>query len=165
MLEDKPVFSKSGFKETTTYKFEDYLSDRFVDDYLRMNRVKYFPQTHLSQIIFTKQSSERYKNYNTNKEQPDLIDIYVTRLNLDKELCSNPEPYFAIECKRFYESGSVDEYIDDIRKFTEREYYQARLPIEGQLAFIEDSKYAHLITVEKINQKWRHIHQSLRLNL
>jgi hypothetical protein len=153
MLNDKPTFSKSEFKETTTYKFEDLLSDRFVDDYLKMNRDGYFSQTQLAQIIFTKQSSERYRDCNTNIHQPDLIDVYITGLNLDQELCSNPQPYFAIECKRIYKSGSVDEYIDDIRKFTERNYYLARLPIEGQVAFIEDSKYAHPITVKKINQK------------
>jgi hypothetical protein len=38
MLGDKPIYSKSDVIETTTYKFEDYLSDRFVDDYLRMYR-------------------------------------------------------------------------------------------------------------------------------
>ena len=62
MQNDKPFFSKSEFKETTTYKFEDYWSDRFVNDYLKMKRKEYFAQTKLSQIIFTKQSSERYKD-------------------------------------------------------------------------------------------------------
>lgn len=153
MLNDKQILYKSEFEETTTYKFEDLLSDRFVDDYLKMNRDGYFSQTQLSQIIFTKQSSERYIDCNTHIHQPDLIDVYITGLNLDKELCSNPQPYFAIECKRIYKSGSVDLYIDDIRKFTERDYYLARLPIEGQLAFIEDSKFTYPIAVEKINQK------------
>jgi hypothetical protein len=153
MLNDKPMFSKSEFKETTTYKFEDLLSDRFVDDYLRMNRKEYFSQTQLSQIIFTKQSSERYKDCNTQIHQPDLIDVYITGLDLNEELCSNPQPYFAIECKRIYKSSSFDDYIGDIRKFTEREYYLARLPIEGQLAFIENPQYPHTFSVEKINSK------------
>jgi hypothetical protein len=153
MLNDKPMFSKSEFKETTTYKFEDLLSDRFVDDYLRMNREEYFSQTQLSHIILSKQSSERYRDCNTQIHQPDLIDIYITGLDLDKELCSNPQPYFAIECKRIYKSNSVDEYIDDIRKFTEREYYFVRLPIEGQLAFIENPKYTHIVSVGIINSK------------
>jgi hypothetical protein len=161
MINDKPIFSKSKFKETTTYKFEDYLSDRFVDDYLRMNRKEYFAQTQLSQIIFTKQSSERYEDCNTQIQQPDLIDVYITGLNLHEELCSNPQPYLAIECKRIYKSVSVDEYIDDIRKFTEREYYLARLPFEAQMAFIESHKYAHNITVENINQKLQ-IHRSIK---
>jgi hypothetical protein len=160
MLEEKPQYSRSVVNETTTYKFEDYLSDRFVDDYLRKNRDNYFNKTRLSQIIFTKQSSERYKNHNTDKEQPDLIDIYVTRLNLDKELCSNPEPYFAIECKRFYKSDSIDEYIGDIKKYTEREYYLSRLPFEAQIAFIENPKYVHDITVGNINRKLQ-IHPSI----
>lgn len=161
MLEEKPKFSRSVVNETTTYKFEDYLSDRFVDEYLRKNKENYSNKTKLSQIIFTKQSSERYKNHNTDKEQPDLIDIYVTKLNLDKELCSNPEPYFAIECKRFYKWDSIDEYIGDIKKFTEREYYLARLPFEAQIAFIESPKYAHNTTIENINQKLR-IHPSIK---
>jgi hypothetical protein len=161
MKNDKPIFSKSESKETTTYKFEDYLSDRFVDDYLRMNRKEYFAQTHLSQIIFTKQSSERYKDCNTQIHQPDLIDVYITGLNLHEELCSNPQPYLAIECKRIYKSGSVVEYIDDIRKFTEREYYLARLPFEAQIAFIESTKYTHSITVKNINQNLE-THPSIR---
>jgi hypothetical protein len=153
MITDKPIFSKSEFKETTTYKFEDYLSDKLVDNYLRIRKKEYFTSTQLSRIIFTKQSAENYRNFNTNKEQPDLIDVYITGLNLHEELCSNPEPYLAIECKRFYKSNSVDEYIDDIRKFTEREYNLTRLPFEGQLAFIESQKYAHNITVKNICQK------------
>lgn len=161
MLEEKPQYSISDVDETTTYKFEDYLSDCFVDDYLRTNREKYFSQTQLSQIIFTKQSSERYFDHKTRLYKFDFIDIYVTRLNLDNELCSNPEPYLAIECKRFYKSSSVDEYIDDIRKFTERDYYLARLPFEAQIAFIESPKYAHNITVGNINQKLQN-HPSIK---
>ncbi|MDP3912287.1 MAG: hypothetical protein Q8R96_00920 [Bacteroidota bacterium] len=161
MLEEKPQFSKSDFKETTTYKFEDLLSDRFVDDYLRKRRKEYFSHTLLNQIIFTKQSSENYINCFTHIHQPDLIDIYVTNLQIDKELSSNPQPYFAIECKRIRKSSSIDEYVGDIKKFTERIHSQPRLPYEGQIAFIEKSQYPHNVTKEKINNKLG-MHESIK---
>lgn len=153
MLCDAPKFSMSGMKETTTYKFEDYLSDRFVDDYLRVRKDEYFSQTLLNQIIFTKQSSENYTDCNTKLKQPDFIDIYITNLQLDKVLSSNPQPYFAIECKRIRKSGSIDEYISDIKKFADREHSQTRLPYEGQIAFIENPKFSHCLVAQNINKK------------
>ncbi len=161
MLEEKPHFSKSDFKETTTYKFEDLLSDRFVDDYLRTRKKEYFSHALLNQIIFTKQSSENYTNCITHIQQPDLIDIYVTNLQIDKELSSNPQHYFAIECKRIRKSSSFDEYVADIKKVTERIHSQTRLPYEGQIAFIEKPQYSHNVTVEKINSKLD-IHESIK---
>lgn len=161
MLEEKPQFSKSDFKETTTYKFEDLLSDRFVDDYLRTRKKEYFPHSLLTQLIFTKQSSENYTNCITHIQQPDLIDIYVTNLQIDKELSSNPQPYFAIECKRIRKSSSFDEYVADIKKFTERIHSQPRLPYEGQIAFIENPEYPHNVTIEKINNKLE-MHESIK---
>ena len=161
MLNDDPKFSIAKFKETTTYKFEDLLSDRFVDDYLRSRKDEYFSHTRLNQVIFTKQSSENYNDCNTQLEHPDLIDIYITNLQIDKELSSNPQPYFAIECKRLRNSGSFNDYISDIKKFTERVYTQTRLPYEGQIAFIENSQYTHSVSVKNINRNLE-THASIR---
>jgi len=153
MLEDGPEFSSSKIKETATYKFEDYLSDRFVDDYLRKRKAESLSQTQLNQIIFTKQSSENYIDCNTKLNRPDLIDIYITNIQLDKELSSTPQPYFAIECKRIRKSSCFEEYVKDIQKFANREHTMTRLPYEGQIAFIENSKFTHCLVAQNINKK------------
>jgi hypothetical protein len=115
--------------------------------------LSFFSHSMLSRIQFITEATRGYIDSKDQKEKPDKIDIYITNLHLDEELISNPQPYLAIECKRIYKSGSVDEYISDIQKFTERKHTQTRLPFEGQLAFIESQKYAHNITVENIRQK------------
>lgn len=152
MLEEKPQYSISETKEKTTYKFEEYLTSRLVEDYLA-TRLAFLSHSKLSKVQFITEATRGYIDTKDQKEKPDKIDIYITNLNLDKGLCTNPQPYFAIECKRIYKSSSADEYISDIQKYTEREHIHSRLQIEGQLAFIERPKYAHNITVENINSK------------
>jgi len=153
MLSQKPKISLSEIKETTTYKFEDYLSGKLVDEYLITRKGEHFSELLLSQLIFTKQSSENYIDHSSKLSQPDLIDIYITNLQLDKYLSSSPQPYFAIECKRIRNSGSFDDYLSDIKKFTNREYSRARLLYEGQIAFIENPNYPPNFVVEKLNEK------------
>lgn len=153
MIKEKPKFSSSKIKETATYKFEDYLSDRFVDDYLRTRKTEYFLQPLLNQIVFSKQSSENYIDCNTKLMRPDLIDIYITNIQLDKELSSTSQPYFAVECKRIRKSSCFDEYVKDIQKFANREHTQTRLPYESQIAFIENPRFSHSFVAENINKK------------
>jgi hypothetical protein len=152
MLEDNPQYSISKTKEETTYKFEEYLTSRMVEDYLA-TRLTFFSHSKLNKVQFITEATRGYIDVNDQKEKPDKIDIYITNLFLDKELCANPQPYFAIECKRIYKSNSVDEYISDIQKFTDRKHTQTRLPFEGQLAYIENSDYEHHTTVKSIVQK------------
>jgi hypothetical protein len=152
MLDEKPQYSISKTKKETTYKFEDYLTSRFVEDYLS-KRLSAFRPTHLNEIQFTTETTRKYFDTIDRKEKPDKIDIYITNLQLEKELSSNPQPYIAIECKRIRNSNSFDDYIADIKKFTDRNHVQTRLPYEGQLAFIENSKYPHSVSFERINSK------------
>jgi hypothetical protein len=152
MLEEKPNYSISKTKEETTYKFEEYLTSRLVEDYLT-TRLTFFSHSQLSQIQFITEANRGYIDIRDQKEKPDKIDIYITNLHLDKELCTNSQPYFAIECKRIYKSSSADEYISDIQKFAERKHTQTRLPFEGQLAYIENPKYPHSVSKENINSK------------
>lgn len=159
MLDEKPQYSISKTKKETTYKFEEYLTSRLVEDYLN-TRLTFFSHSHLSKIQFTTETTRKYIDTKDQKEKPDKIDIYITNLHLDKELNSNPQPYLAIECKRIYKSSSFDEYISDIQKFTERKHTQTRLPFEGQLAYIENSIYDHHKTVISIIQKLE-IHPSI----
>lgn len=152
LLEEKPHYSISKTKEETTYKFEEYLNTRLVYDYLN-TRLTFFSYSQLSQIQFITEANRGYIDIRDQKEKPDKIDIYITNLHLDKELCANPQPYFAIECKRINKLSSVDEYISDIQKFTDRKHTETRLPFEGQLAFIENPKYPHSVSKENINSK------------
>lgn len=158
MLDEKPRYSISKTAKTTTYKFEDYLTSQFVEGYLN-KRLYYFSQTHLDQIQFTTETTRTYIDSTDQKEKPDKIDIYISNINLNKELSMNSQPYFAIECKRIRNSSSFDDYIIDIKKFTER--IRARLPFEGQIAFIENPNYPHSVSVEKINHKLE-THQSIK---
>jgi hypothetical protein len=159
MLEDKPQYSISKTKEETTYKFEEYLTSRFVEDYLA-TQLTFFFHSKLNKVQFITEATRGYIDIRDQKEKPDKIDIYITNLHLDKELCANSQPYFAIECKRIYKSNSVDEYISDIQKFTERKHTQTRLPFEGQLAYIENSRYDRHTTVISIDHKLK-VHPSI----
>lgn len=152
MLEEKHQYSISKTVETTTYKFEDYLTSDFVENHLN-RRLSYFQESQLNKIQFTTETTRKYIDSTDQKEKPDKIDIFITNLQLDKELISNPQPYFAIECKRIKNSSSFDSYISDIKKFSERIHSQTRLPYEGQLAFIENPQYLHTVSFEKINSK------------
>lgn len=159
MLEEKPQYSITKVKEETTYKFEEYLTSRLVEDYLNA-RLSFFSHSKLSRIQCITEATRGYIDTKNQKEKPDKIDIYITNLHLDEELSTNPQPYFAIECKRINKSNSVDEYITDIQKFTERKHTQTRLPFEGQLAYIENPYYEHHTTVKSIDQKLK-VHPSI----
>jgi len=158
MLEERPQYSILKIKGTTTYKFEDYITSEFVENYLT-RRVASSPISQLNEVIFNTETTKKYIDTQDLKEKPNKIDIYITNLQLDNELCSYPKPYFAIECKRILTSSSFNEYITDIKKFSDR--IQTRLPYEGQIAYIENPKYPHKVTVENINKKLK-IHKSIK---
>ena len=63
--------------------------------------------------------------------------------------------YFAVECKRIQILSDTQKYIDEdiIGKFIERKHIEFRLPFEGQLAFIHQSKNTPLIVKEEINKR------------
>lgn len=152
MLENPPQYSISKIGKTTTYKFEEYLTSELVENYLN-RQISSLNQSQINQILFTTEATRKYTDSKDQKEKPDKIDIYISNLNLDKELSSNSQPYFAIECKRIRKSDSINEYISDIIKFSDRIHNQTRLPFEGQIAFIESPLYPHNVTVDNINIK------------
>ena len=141
LMTDGTKYDLSKIKETSTYKIEDYLSNELVDKYLKMN-LHLINNSQLNKIIITKQSEELYTDAIDKRDKPDKIDIYITNLNMNRFLEDNPvQPYFAIECKRIRKQSCMKEYVSDIRKFCNREYRLTRLPLEVQIAFIENSEY------------------------
>lgn len=136
-------YSKKG-----KIKYEDFLRNRLVDDYL---------ENELSSIdigteYFTanKEVSEEYTSSIDDKLHNDPIDIHIVDKSLKNSWGKNTKPYFAIECKIL---GSIANYVNDTKKFTERNYSRLRLPMEGQLGFIENKKWNHKIVRDKINDK------------
>lgn len=153
LVADGVKYDLTRIKETSTYKVEDYLSNELIDKYLKMN-LHLINNSELNKIIFTKQSEEQYIDAIDTKEKPDKIDIYITNLNLNRLLEGNPvQPYFAIECKRIRKQSCMKEYVSDIRKFCNREYKLTRLPLEGQIAFIENPEYNAEYVSTEINKE------------
>jgi len=127
-------------------KPEDFLRNRLVDDYL---------ESELSLIdigteYFTinKEVSEEYTSLVDIQLHNDPIDIHIVDKALKNSWGKTTKPYFAIECKRL---GSISDYINDTKKFTERSYTRLRLPYEGQLGFIENTNWNHKTVRDKIN--------------
>jgi len=153
LVADGTKYDLSKIKETSTYKIEDYLSNELVDKYLKMN-LHLINNSQLSEIIITKQSEELYTDAIDKRDKPDKIDIYITNLNLGRLLEDKPvQLYFAIECKRIRKQSCIKEYVSDIRKFCNREYRLTRLPLEGQIAFIENPEYNADYVSTEINKE------------
>lgn len=127
-------------------KHEDFLRNRLVDDYLEdelsliANGTEYFTAN--------KEVSEEYTSTVDDKLHNDPIDIHIVDKALKKSWGKSTKPYFAIECKRL---GLIAEYVNDTKKFTERNYSRLRLPLEGQLGFIENTNWNHKVVSDKIN--------------
>jgi len=153
LVADGTKYDLLRIKETSTYKIEDYLSNELVDKYLKMN-LHLINDSELNKIIITKQSEEQYVDFIEGKSRPDKIDIYITNLNINRYLEDTPiQPYFAIECKRIRKQSCMKEYVSDIRKFCNREYRLTRLPLEGQIAFIENVEYSIDYISTEINKE------------
>lgn len=135
------------YSERGKIKHEDFLRNRLVDDYLEKElslidtRTEYFTAN--------KEVSEEYQSTIDNELHNDPIDIHIVDKSLKKSWGKDSKPYFAIECKRL---GSIAEYVNDTKKFTERNYRRLRLPFEGQLGFIENKSWNHKIVKDKINK-------------
>lgn len=129
-------------------KQEDFLRNRFVDDFLHEQLNKIAEGTY--KYIATKDAEEEYRTIIDNVLHNDPIDIHITIINLTDFNNAQKAPYFAIECKRFT-SGSISAYLGDIKKFTERSYTQTRLSFEGQIGFIENADIASSKIVQNLN--------------
>jgi hypothetical protein len=155
LVQDNVHYSKNYVKNHTTFKFENYLRNRLVEDYLIKNKnILQQKMSELDEINFSYESEKEYTDLRDNKRKPDKIDIYINKLGLSgtwKEPDENV--YFAIECKRIEGLSDGAKYIEDIEKFADRDYVNLRLPFEGQLAFIEDSSITHTQLYKEINSK------------
>lgn len=135
------------FNERGKVKHEDFLRNRLVDDYLE-NELSLI-EVGTEYFTANKEVSEEYTSAVDTDLHNDPIDIHIVDKALKKSWGKNTKPYFAIECKRL---GSIADYVNDTRKFTERNYTRLRLPLEGQLGFIENKSWDHKIVKEKINE-------------
>ncbi len=155
LQKDKPTYSKAIVKASTSHKFEDYLKIEFVDNYLIENKaILQSKVSHLEQINFSYETQKKYVDSNDGKNKPDKIDIYINKLGLQNEWKEHDEHvYFALECKRIVGTKSYLEYISDIRKFTERDHTNLRLPFEGMIGFIEDASINSTVASNELSKK------------
>ncbi|WP_017256927.1 hypothetical protein [Pedobacter arcticus] len=139
---------------------EDYIRNGLINDYLSKSYNKKYFKENISDnpfvdITFHPEETKTYIDSVTKEERNDKIDISIYESGI-QELWSkktDDEITFAVECKRFISNDDCKEYIKDIKKFTERYQTTFRLPIEGQMAFIENSLLTHSLVVEDINKK------------
>ena len=152
-------YSKSEISRTSTISPEDYLKMNLVDRYLIPNKELIIAQCKdLETINFHYEPQKRYVDVTDNKEKPDKIDIYINRLGLqDKWNEEDEHIYFAIECKRMSKLSDCATYLTDTQKFVNRDYDKLRLPFEGQLAFVENSKLTPILISEELNKRLTNI--------
>jgi hypothetical protein len=154
IVKNKEKYSKIWVKKNTKIKFENYLRNRFVEDYLIKNKKILIQEIScLNDINFTYETEKEYIDLQDNKIKSDKIDIYINKLGLQNEWKDNDENiYFVLECKRITKLSDVAYYISDIQKFVNRKHINTRLPFEGQIAFIEDKNISYTMLSSKVNE-------------
>jgi len=152
ILTDKKTYSISENK--SKIKFENYLRNKLVDEYLRVYTHLFQNRFKTEYIFFDKDSEETYIG-KEGYEYTDKIDIYIRDKALQDCWSGKKNVYFAVECKRIKILSDTQKYIDEdtIGKFIERKHIGFRLPCEGQLAFIYQKKNTPIIVAEEINKK------------
>jgi len=162
IVNNKEKYSKKCVKEKTKIKFENYLRNRFVEDYLIKNKTILIQEIScLNEINFAYETEKEYTDLEDNIIKSDKIDIYINKLGLQNEWKNNDENiYFALECKRITKLSDAALYTSDIQKFVNRKHINTRLPFEGQIAFIENKNISHTMLRDKINKILR-IHKKI----
>ncbi len=104
------------------------------------------------EIFFSKEELAEYNN-DTCEVAEDYIDISVKETVLSNMLSgqTNDEIRFAIECKRINNNNDYKEYVGDIQKFANRQFITYRLPLEGQIGFIENASLSHQFVASSVN--------------
>lgn len=147
-------YSKKWIQTNTAFTIEDFLKMRFVDDYLIANK-KYL-YTKISALEHINFSYETQKPYEDEKniERSDKIDVFINKIGL-QDIWQTPDEhlYLAVECKRINELSDNKAYLNDIRKFCQRNYRQLRLPFEGMMAFVESNKLTADQISKDLNQR------------
>jgi hypothetical protein len=151
-INDNVIYSQSWVKENTTLKVEDFLKFEFLEKYLIPNKKLFnLMGTDLEDLNFSAETQKRFIDKD-GKQKPNKIDIFINRLGLQNAWNEPDENvYFAIECKRISKTPDIKQYIKDIEKFCNRNHTNLRLPIEGQIGFIENSKFPQSMVVDEIN--------------
>jgi len=152
IVKNNEKYSKTLIK--TKLKFENYLRNRLVEDYLVKNKTILIQKIScLNEINFICEAEKEYIDLQDNIIRSDKIDIYINKLGLQNEWKNNDENvYFALECKRITKLSDSTRYTSDIQKFVNRKHINTRLPFEGQIAFIEDKNINHVVLCNKINE-------------
>lgn len=139
---------------------EDYLRNGLINDYLSKSYNKKYFKENISdnpfvEITFHPEETKTYIDGETNQERNDKIDISIWESDIQNLWSSktDDEIKFAVECKRINDFDDCKEYVKDINKFTERLQTTFRLPIEGQIAFIENVRLNHNLVSDDINKK------------
>ncbi|MBC7523108.1 MAG: hypothetical protein H7239_01515 [Flavobacterium sp.] len=153
-LQDGITYSKSSITASGTVMFEDHLKFEFVEKYLVKNKLLLKSKiSELEEINFLCETQKRYIDFIDGKIKPDKIDVFINKLGLQKtwENESDENVYLALECKRILIKSDAKDYVLDIEKFVNRSHVDLRLPFEGQIAFIENSKLNHKIISDEVN--------------
>jgi hypothetical protein len=153
ILADGKTYSISEINKSKI-KLENYLRNKFVDDYLRIHTQLFRDKFKTEYIFFDKDSEETYLGEG-GYECTDKIDIYIRNKALQNYWSGEKNVYFAVECKRIEILSDTQKYVDEdtVGKFIERKHIGFRLPFEGQLAFIHQKKNTSLIVADTINKK------------
>jgi hypothetical protein len=153
-LNDGVTYSKSTISASGTVMFEDHLKFEFVEKYLVKNKSLLQKKiSELEEINIVCEAQKRYIDVLDGGIKPDKIDIFINKLGLQKVWKNEPDEnvYFALECKRIIIKSDSKDYVLDIEKFANRSHINLRLPFEGQIAFIENSKLNHIIISDEVN--------------
>jgi hypothetical protein len=153
-ISENKTYSQMWVQKKTTLHFEDYLKFEFLDNYLIPNKKLLNDKlSNLDEINFAAETQKRYIDTD-GKQKPDKIDICINKLGLQREWNESDENiYFVIECKRIKKLTDTKDYIFDIEKFCNRNYINLRLPFEGQIAFVENSKLSASQIVNEIDNR------------
>lgn len=153
-LLDGITYSKSAISAAGTIMFEDHLKFEFVEKYLVKHKALLKDKiSNLEEINFACETQKRYTDFSDGKTKPDKIDVFVNKLGLQNTWINEPDEniYFALECKRISIKSDSKEYVLDIEKFANRNHQDLRLPFEGQIAFIENSRLNDTIISGEVN--------------
>lgn len=146
---------KYDYSKRGKIKQEDFLRNGLVDDYMREN-LDLLNSNAINEYsiepTINKESTESYSSAEDGLLHDDKIDIKIDYPPLKKDLEDN-SVYFAIECKRITKDSDSNNYVEDTIKFAKRIYEKGRLPFEGQIGFIENSKISHSSIFPIINEK------------
>ncbi|WP_345991342.1 hypothetical protein AAEU33_05745 [Chryseobacterium sp. Chry.R1] len=142
---------KYNYSTRGKIKQENFLRNGLVDDYLRKN-INLLNSEGINQYtIINRESTETYHSQTDRLLHDDPIDIKIEYSPLKNDL-QDDSVYFAIECKRITIDSDSKDYVLDTEKFSDRIYTSKRLPFEGQIGFIENSKITHSSICIKVNE-------------